>query len=152
MWTLEHGTASEQAEVVEKVASSLNWTGTIHERSDIEPYAFSVERAQKAVAAALASKASARDGAKWQQPLIPTLSAPVPERESEDRKPRKGPRIVATVLRGGGGRGGEFDTEANSSRRDNAHQALCASCGSPNGLKACGRCKKIWYCGVGCQR
>lgn len=28
----------------------------------------------------------------------------------------------------------------------------CASCGSLLGLKACGRCKKVFYCGVECQK
>jgi len=30
--------------------------------------------------------------------------------------------------------------------------AICANCGCPNHLKTCGRCRKLRYCSVDCQR
>ena len=35
---------------------------------------------------------------------------------------------------------------------DTCPQPKCATCGSVGAVKACGRCRKVWYCGKGCQR
>ncbi|KZS89758.1 hypothetical protein SISNIDRAFT_458432 [Sistotremastrum niveocremeum HHB9708] len=42
--------------------------------------------------------------------------------------------------------------ETVSDRRDKARIALCATCGTPHELKACSRCRKIWYCGAEHQK
>ena len=61
---------------------------------------------------------------------------------------KKGNAVVQTPT----GSGGQFMEEGiNVTRRDNPANTACARCGSPHGLKACGRCGQRFYCSKVCQ-
>ncbi|TFK82988.1 hypothetical protein K466DRAFT_590094 [Polyporus arcularius HHB13444] len=62
---------------------------------------------------------------------------------------KKGTAVVQTMT---GPDGEQFIEEGIvTTRRDNPANTACARCGSPHGLKACGRCGQRFYCGKTCQ-
>lgn len=69
---------------------------------------------------------------------------------------KKGQKVKRNIYEGdesgeGAWKNGYFE-EIVSMKRDGSSRAVCAGCGSPDGLKACSRCRGIWYCGEGHQK
>ena len=113
------------------------------------PSHFSVQECQQALSRALHSKASTQLGTKQHHNTIPF---PAPETKNTHTPVFK--HQLGQVVREDpdnqrdkSGVGRFFEVlETVNLRPDRAHDRLCACCGSPNSLRACGACKSIYYC------
>ncbi|KZS89778.1 hypothetical protein SISNIDRAFT_431654 [Sistotremastrum niveocremeum HHB9708] len=146
MYSYYHGTPEEKQQVLREMNYAPNYKGkSIDGRYDL--LRFSVDECQNDIAVALGSHSSVRSGGKqYVQQFYPGSL-----HFGGDRK--KGQSISKT-----------FDPETMcedhpnylqetiSERRDRTKVALCAACGTPHDLKACSRCKTIWYCGSAHQK
>lgn len=113
---------------------------------------FSVMDTQRAVRAALDSKASIPSSSKqFVAPLIRNYEG-IHGQFSNNLK--RGQKVVRTpVVNDFGIPTRTFMEEGVSAGRpDRPGNTACSNCGSPNNLKACSGCKQKYYCTRSCQR
>ena len=114
--------------------------------------AFSAIDAQRAIQEALDSKMSIPAASK--RIAVPMVPNAVPDPTGIKQGLRKGQKYVRTALKDEFGvpTGSFMEEGVAEKRRDNPANTACASCGSPNNLKACSGCKQRYYCSRTCQR
>ncbi|KZT39318.1 hypothetical protein SISSUDRAFT_1128146 [Sistotremastrum suecicum HHB10207 ss-3] len=141
VYNLRHGTRQEKTEVRHKLSRAPNVDlppGTI------DPKYFSIDEANKRLRDALRSHSSLRDGARTSY-VFPGV--PSPELLRLINPPRRGATVNRTIEAASGSSAVGLTEEVVSHRRDKNAKALCAVCGKAQGLKACTKCRKVWYCG-----
>lgn len=147
-----NGTVSQRTAGLKELLHAKNYSSKTLNLAAFDPCAFSLEDTRAAVRAALRSKASVRAGAKvFKIPLSPEALEKSGGGASGFAKPRKGQRLVHELDDSPSAFPG-FTSEIVSDRRDNTRNALCALCGTPHQLKACAKCRNVWYCGREHQR
>ncbi|KZT38749.1 hypothetical protein SISSUDRAFT_1061682 [Sistotremastrum suecicum HHB10207 ss-3] len=141
----------DEKEAIEMMQWADNYQGkAVNGKYDLFHFSLAIEETQADVSEALSSAASVRSGGKtFIQQMTPSFDPMSMFGGFPSRKPlKKGESIART-----------FDErtvhpslpsymqETVSDRRDKAKIALCATCGTTHELKACSRCRKMWYCG-----
>ena len=133
------------------------------------PFHFELEEAQARLEEAVSGKASVRGGElMWHTTNLAHLlggsHATNDENKDADLKYKDGVPEFTAFDSGSSSRGLErqlnthdkdcFDqqTVRSSVVKDPRVERVCASCGSPNNLKSCARCKTVSYCSVACQK
>jgi len=137
------------AEFLKKKKINLREAGGAinHNVSRFNPYRFSVAECQQRVHDAVHSKASTQKGKQVYMNFKGSSSVESDTMDSIGRQIGKHEKVVKTPTGAG-----PYMTETVSTRkRDSSAVALCNSCGSPNDLKVCGKCKTVRYCSRSCQ-
>ncbi|KZS88269.1 hypothetical protein SISNIDRAFT_490283 [Sistotremastrum niveocremeum HHB9708] len=141
VYKLSYGTRHEKSEVRHKLSGARN---VDLPPGAIDPKYFSVDEANKRLRDALRSHSSLRDGARTNY-IFPGV--PSPDLLRLINPPRRGAIINRTIEAASGSSAIGLTEEVVSHRRDKNAKALCAVCGKAQGLKACAKCRKVWYCG-----
>jgi len=147
LYKLAEGTGRQRHKVISEVQRALNYSskGRISVAT-WDPKKFDIEAARGELAAALASLASARTGPKsFTTAIHPSAIDTAPGMFGPLKRGQE-------VVHKSGEDVGSFMSETVNHRRDRLKAALCALCGSPNNLKACSGCRKIFYCGLEHQK
>ncbi|KAI7838302.1 hypothetical protein COHA_007872 [Chlorella ohadii] len=131
-------TSRDGHETLAEASAALNYRDT---PGGFQPERFSVAAAQRAVDAALASRASVSSGAKqFCVPLQPGGGLLWGEA-------KRGQEVRCQPQFGGG-----FMQETVATGKDARSISLCGACGSPHNLQICSGCKLVRYCSKECQK
>ena len=124
--------------IQQTISQALNYSG----KAPFEPGVFKVSSCQVALSNSWMTRASLQEGSK-----MVLFSAKGQGPPSSLHIPGSGRKEVVVAVE----KGVSYLKQVVSTRRDPKWNAICAACGNPNSLKACG-CRGIWYCSVRCQK
>jgi Plasmid pRiA4b ORF-3-like protein/MYND finger len=120
------------------ISQALNYSG----KPRFEPGVFNANACQADLLESWMTRASLQEGSKMV--LFSAKGQGPPSSLHIHGSGRK--EVVVAVEKGV-----SYLKQVVSTRRDPKWNAICAACGNPNDLKACG-CRGIWYCSVSCQK
>jgi len=128
--------AAGHAKAIKGANSALNWR---NKRINFDPTHFDISAARADLSSALGTPLSDQAGAKlFNYPINPSASL-LPVKEGLER-------VVSQEKSGA-----YMEEGVRVDAKDDKGVAVCL-CGNPNGLKKCGKCKKVYYCSIECQK
>lgn len=125
---------------IEEIVTATNVIGR-----SFDPHAFNLSFTNQRVVDAIAGKASVTGGEmRFAHSLMPGSIPGAPEVPSGSGITHESYPMDPTLT--------SFMQQSVRTRgKDPKSERVCARCGNPNGLKACGRCRMVFYCSRECQ-